>query len=394
MRTLRRPAALAAALTLTAGLVAALPASAADRTPAWHHPATGERYVALGDSFVAGPGIPVQQPGGCARSDHNFPSLVAAEIGAKSFTDASCSAARTTHYWNPQTIGDETVPPQLDALTRKTTLVTLGTMGGNDVGLVGLAQTCLVQGCSTLPTQPFHDAIDALAPVYERLIADVRQRSPRATIVAVGYGTYVPRETCAALLNATNADLAYLQSMIDRLSDTIGEVAADEGVAFVDMRDIDGWREHSGCAEPAEQWVRALNPYGDGAPLHPSTAGMAQMADQALHVIEPLVGARRASIRRVSAAARTLRFHAVCHGPARKSEVTLRVTGGQGLATATTFRVGKETIGTDTRAPFALTRPARSLRDLRGSVRASVTLQHGTVSHTTSVRGSRPKCLR
>ncbi|MBA4606866.1 MULTISPECIES: SGNH/GDSL hydrolase family protein [Aeromicrobium] len=394
MRTLRRPAALAAVLTLTAGLVAALPASAADRSPSWHHPSSGERYVALGDSFVAGPGIPTQQPGGCARSDHNFPSLVAAEIGAKSFTDASCSAARTTHYWNPQTIGGETVPPQLDALNRKTTLVTLGTMGGNDVGLVGLAQTCLVQGCSTLPTQPFHDAIDALAPVYERLIADVRERSPRATIVAVGYGTYVPRETCAALVNATSADLAYLQSMIDRLSDTIGEVAADEGVAFVDMRDIEGWQEHSGCAAPEEQWVRALNPYGDGAPLHPSTAGMEQMADQALKVIEPLVRARRASAWRVAAAAHTVRLHAVCHGPSRRSDVTLRVTGGKGLATAALFHIGDTTVGADTRAPFALTRSARSLRDLRGSVHAKVTLKHGTVSHTTSVRTSRPKCLR
>ncbi|RYJ00601.1 MAG: hypothetical protein EON52_23290 [Actinomycetales bacterium] len=204
----------------------------------------------------------------------------------------------------------------------------------------------------------------------------------------------VARETCAALVNATSADLAYLQSMIDRLSDTIGEVAADEGVAFVDMRDIEGWQEHSGCAAPEEQWVRALNPYGDGAPLHPSTAGMAQMADQALKVIEPLVRARRASAWRVAAAAHTVRLHAVCHGPARRSDVTLRVTGGKGLATAAIFHIGGTTVGADTRAPFALTRSARPLRDLRGSVHAKVTLKHGPVSHTTSVRTSRPKCLR
>src|SRR5690606_7615514 len=133
------------------------------------------------------------------------------------------------------TLGGYTNPPQLDALDRDTTLVTLGTMGGNDVGLVGLATTCIAQGCATLDPAPFHAAIDALVPVYRESIRDVRRRSPRADIVAVGYGTYVPRERCAALGNATEADLVFLQGMIDRLSDTVGRVAKQERISFVDM---------------------------------------------------------------------------------------------------------------------------------------------------------------
>lgn len=396
MKSFRRSSAVAASLALLAGLATALPASAGERSHPWHHPTSGEKYVAMGDSFVAGPGIPEQVPGGCARSDHNFPSLVAAEIGAKTFTDVSCSSATTAHYWNPQTTPAGDVPPQLDALTRDTTLVTIGTMGGNDVGLVGLAQTCLIQGCSTLPTQPYHDAIDGLADVYRRVIADVRKRSPKAQIVAVGYGTYVPTETCPALFRATNADLAYLQSMIDRLSDTVGRVAKEQKVAFVDMRDIEGWQEHSACAPPADQWIRGLEAYGDGAPLHPSTAGMAQMADQALETVEPLVAGRHDSLRRIGRAAGTLRLHAVCQGPARKARVTLRVTGGQGLVTSTTFGVGSRVVGTDTRAPFALTRSAASLRGHahRGPVRAQVTLRHGSVVRTADLATSTPKCLR
>ena len=36
------------------------------------------RYVALGDSYTAGPLIPTTDlAGGCARSDHNYPTLVA-----------------------------------------------------------------------------------------------------------------------------------------------------------------------------------------------------------------------------------------------------------------------------------------------------------------------------
>src|SRR5690606_8517296 len=127
--TRRTPAALAA-LALAAGLVAATPASAADRArPSGDTtPVATERFVALGDSFVSGPGIP-QQLDGCYRSDKNFVRLVAADLKISSFTDASCSAARATHYWNPQTLGGYTNPAQLDAVDRGTTLVTMGTMG-------------------------------------------------------------------------------------------------------------------------------------------------------------------------------------------------------------------------------------------------------------------------
>src|SRR5688572_13564253 len=46
-------------------------------------------YGALGDSYTAGPLIPVQtgQPAGCQRSDHNYPSLVAETLGVAGFTD-------------------------------------------------------------------------------------------------------------------------------------------------------------------------------------------------------------------------------------------------------------------------------------------------------------------
>src|SRR5882672_4307904 len=58
-------------------------------------------YVALGDSYTSGPGIPRQtvESGGCRRSDHNYPHLVAVALalGAGRFTDASCAGATTAH---------------------------------------------------------------------------------------------------------------------------------------------------------------------------------------------------------------------------------------------------------------------------------------------------------
>ena len=39
-------------------------------------------YIALGDSYTSGPLVPMQHgdPIDCGRSDHNYPSLIAAEF--------------------------------------------------------------------------------------------------------------------------------------------------------------------------------------------------------------------------------------------------------------------------------------------------------------------------
>ncbi len=96
-------------------------------------------YVALGDSFTAGPLIPNQtgKPEGCARSDRNYPALVAQSIRPSGFRDVSCSSARTTHMTRPQRVPNEDSPqqnpPQFAALAPDIRLVTVG-IGGNDIG--------------------------------------------------------------------------------------------------------------------------------------------------------------------------------------------------------------------------------------------------------------------
>ena len=86
------------------------------------------RYVALGDSYTAGPGIPHQtaESGGCRRSDHNYPHLVAAALGVARLIDVSCGSATTAHMTSPQALpGGLTNGPQFDALTPDVDLVTL-----------------------------------------------------------------------------------------------------------------------------------------------------------------------------------------------------------------------------------------------------------------------------
>src|SRR3569833_2450053 len=80
---------------------------------------TGGRYVALGDSFTAGPMIPRNHgtPFACLRSDHIYPSLVARALRAGEFVDVSCSAATTKDVFQPQRVLLGVTPAQHDAVT-------------------------------------------------------------------------------------------------------------------------------------------------------------------------------------------------------------------------------------------------------------------------------------
>ena len=233
------------------------------------------RYVALGDSFVSGPGIGTVTGGACARSAKNFPSLLAKRLKADSFKDASCAGATTAHY----TTAQGTNPPQLDALAEDTTLVTLGMMGGNDVGLVQLAGTCVAGNCASLvATEGVIARIESLQPALEASIIQVKKRAPKARILMIGYGTYLPGHSCASLPSVTDEEARRLQSTIDLLSDTIRAAAVAQNVEFVDLRSIRGSQKHTACAPLAKQWIRGLDPAGDGFMFHPSSAGMAAVA--------------------------------------------------------------------------------------------------------------------
>ena len=92
----------------------------------------GSRYVAMGSSFAAGPGLPTRVPGSprrAGRSSGNYAHLVARALGLD-LQDVTYSGATTSDILRPSAGGQ---PAQLDAVTADTRLVTI-TAGGNDVG--------------------------------------------------------------------------------------------------------------------------------------------------------------------------------------------------------------------------------------------------------------------
>jgi hypothetical protein len=91
-------------------------------------------------------------PIGCERSTSNYPSLVAEYLGVRDFTDVSCSGAKTENMTVPEPVQLGSSPPQFDALTSDTDLVSL-TISGDDIGFTDIAVTC----AQVSVTDPFGD---------------------------------------------------------------------------------------------------------------------------------------------------------------------------------------------------------------------------------------------
>ncbi|MEU5843853.1 SGNH/GDSL hydrolase family protein [Rhodococcus sp. NPDC047139] len=249
-----------------------------------------DSYVALGDSFTAGPGIPPQTEGDpCGRSGRNYPTLVAADLGIEDFVDASCSGADTPDLSQPQiAFGGAAVPPQYDSLRPETDLVSVG-IGGNDIGLVQLALGCVnfsppPQGtsCAVTNTSGGIDrvdaAIDAFAPTYAAIVDEIRRRSPDARIVLVGYPTGVRDGGCFPQQPIWPEDATYLQSKIDRLNTVMRKQAEASDVDYVDLQD--STRLHDACATSETRWMEGLQLAPGSIPLHPNAAGHRNAADR------------------------------------------------------------------------------------------------------------------
>jgi len=175
--------------------------------------ADGGVYVALGDSYTSGPLIPNQHgdPIDCGRSDHNYPSLVSQAFKVAAFVDVSCGSAETKHMTEPQTglPAGGTNPPQFNGLRADATLVTVG-IGGNDAGLVGVAEKCAQLGltnptghaCRDYYAPGGNDTVDAkineTAPKIAAVLQGIHQRSPAARVAIVGYPTRCRRTARAA----------------------------------------------------------------------------------------------------------------------------------------------------------------------------------------------------
>ncbi|MFC5184184.1 SGNH/GDSL hydrolase family protein [Actinomadura harenae] len=271
-------------------LVTLVPAALAALALAPAARAAAPEYVALGDSMASGPLIPdFTGPLACGRSTHNYAHELASRLGVAGLNDVTCSGAATKHMTEPQNLSllgqpAGIAPPQFDALTADTKLVTL-TIGGNDAGLVGVAQDCvnvLPTGtpCQTKYTQGGVDQeaarIDAFEPKLSAVLDGIRQRSPQARVVVTGYGLYIKPGGCWPTVPVLASDADWLQGSVNRMNGVIARQAAAHGATYVDL--VTPSAGHDACQSISAKWLEGFVPTSPAAPLHPNRQGEANYA--------------------------------------------------------------------------------------------------------------------
>ncbi len=285
-----------AILVAAAGIVTAVPAAAKPTPPtASGHSIKTSPYVALGDSYSSAAGVHPQVPGApvtCSRSLKNFAHVIAKVTEAESFTDVTCSGARTSDFFSSQAPG---VAPQLDAVTKKTRLVTM-TIGGNDDGafsriLYGCIGASMASGsmdgnpCEQQFGSTFTDIVaNVTYPNLVKALNAVRQRAPRATVVILGYPRVMPVTgvpACYPAMPISMGDVPYVNAWEDALNDAVEKAAVETGARYIDMGPSSADRD--ACQPASQRWIEPANGPINADPVHPNTAGEAAMAVQTLN---------------------------------------------------------------------------------------------------------------
>lgn len=256
----------------------------------------GKRYVALGSSMAAGPGIAPRDrdaPLRAGRSAANYPHLVAQRLGCD-LVDVTYSGATTAHVLTDPQNGE---PPQIDALDGSEALVSV-TIGGNDVGYIPLLTVAaLPHALRSVPVlggrmgelldpTARDRALVAVGEALQQVGRQVRDRAPRATVVFVDYLTVLPPAgDDTSPLSGSDAALGRrVAATLERLT---SEAAAATGCGLV--RASDASRDHH--AWSAQPWTTKPSRYGlpipgRPAPAHPNAAGMRAVADLVVEAVE------------------------------------------------------------------------------------------------------------
>ncbi|HEY3015301.1 MAG TPA: SGNH/GDSL hydrolase family protein [Nocardioides sp.] len=270
-----------AAVTTTVMTTLGLTAAPSEATPAID-------YVALGDSYSAGSGILPLDPNAflfCARTTLNYPHLIADAAGATSFQDVTCGGAQTKDYTTEQYAG--LTPPQLDAVTEDTDLVTM-TIGGNDTDLfIDLIADCAAAGLTTLGfgspcKNHYGDSFDTrisstIYPAVRQALRDVQAKAPHATVAILGYPWIMPATGgCYWAMPIATGDVPYMRAIQAHLNAAIGQAAADAGATYVDLGAASNG--HDACQPIGTRWVEPALFGTNFVPVHPNALGESKMA--------------------------------------------------------------------------------------------------------------------
>jgi hypothetical protein len=259
--------------------------SVADAQPG--PPPAGGKYVAMGSSFAAGPGIApsADNPSNrCGRSAQNYAHQLARRHNL-SLVDVSCGGSTTEHLLGPW----NELAPELDAVDADTLLVTL-TTGGNDLGYLGglAAMSCVNVAaqtgaarqtpCGAVPPLPDDKTYAGMEMRLRTVISKVHSQAPKARLIIVDYATILPSSgVCAVVpLSAAQADAS--RGIAQRLNEITVRVAKETGTELIRASKIT--EGHDVCA--TDPWLNGYPSPGvpaERAYYHPRLAAMSAIAD-------------------------------------------------------------------------------------------------------------------
>jgi lysophospholipase L1-like esterase len=235
-------------------------------------------YVALGDSFSAGPFIGTMRtdPQGCARSRDNYPAFLADWLDVASYTDVTCSAATTADLYEPMRMFDgNTTLPQLDAVSADTDLVTIG-MGGNDFGIYDTLIRCQGGRTPECPVEQLRTDAGKVAGRIEQAVRRITRAAPDAAVYLVGYPDILPTEGTCRAVGVTADTLGPVAEVAGLLNASLREGAEAAGASYVDMEAVS--EGHDVCAR-GRAWINGPRfRAGVAAPFHPKINGMRAVA--------------------------------------------------------------------------------------------------------------------
>jgi lysophospholipase L1-like esterase len=261
-------------------------------------------YIALGDSYAAGDGVPTEfdVTSGCKRSSNSYPLLVARHLGLhkSQHRDVSCSSAKIADLTGSQNTGSATEPPQLNALSAADTVITLD-IGGNDLGWSGVIERCVrLDVLDVLAAKVFHKSdnsaqcraaytsngtdeiqqkIRAVSVDLAAALRRIHALAPNARVLVVGYPDLLPTSdggACALVLGITSADIGFLNNEELQLNRMLSSQAAAAGDGYVDTYTPS--IGHDACAAQDIRWIEPLIPNAGATPLHPNAAGQRSIA--------------------------------------------------------------------------------------------------------------------
>jgi PKD repeat protein/lysophospholipase L1-like esterase len=301
--------------------------------------AQAARYVALGDSYSAGEGVPPFSSGAdvndvpsnpCHRSTSAYPQLLVRDHAGGPIPPTvehwACSGAKIADFTPHQNGSRE--PAQLDHLAPgDATLVTLG-IGGNDIGFAHIGETCIKADITVLDQNhggKWRDhcqngldkaTMSAISNLNVRdLYAKVRAQAPLADVYVMGYPKILPGvlfKDCQAQAYREDGRLAtttpfnnhmdvngflgiearigqdaviWMNKVVDRLNGKIRAEAAYARFHFVDV--TDAFAGHDVCSnntDPSNRpWAHLVVLFSDkngASPFsaHPTAEGQAAMA--------------------------------------------------------------------------------------------------------------------